>query len=151
MGECDEIFYRLPSIIWSGDMGTRSHIVLVTPENKVHQFYHHWDGYLAGVGKELRGYLLYSIGVAALDEDVSVYSVLLGELHRNEEYEDEHIHEMNEVTSLYCDVEYLYVVRGSDLFYVNEHTLCEKLATNKELVDYVCKDRNKINFTKPPR
>ena len=60
-------------------MSTRSNIILVTPDNKVHQFYHHCDGYLSGVGEELRTKLVYSIGMSQVIKDISLYEILLGD------------------------------------------------------------------------
>ena len=45
-------------------MSTRANIILVTPDNRIHQYYHHCDGYFSGVGEELRKYLVYSIGLS---------------------------------------------------------------------------------------
>lgn len=129
-------------------MSTRSNIILVTPDNKAHQFYHHFDGYLSGVGEELRTKLLYSVGMSIIVKDISVYDVLIGEVMKDEEYEDEYVHDMNEVNHLHRDIEFLYVVKGSQLYYVNEWDLCEKLETNQDIINYVCKDSNEIDVTK---
>lgn len=129
-------------------MSTRSNIILVTPDNKAHQFYHHFDGYLSGVGEELRTKLLYSVGMSIIVKDISVYDVLIGEVMKDEEYEDEYVHDMNEINHLHGDIEFLYVVKGSQLYYVNEWNLCEKLETNQDIINYVCKDSNEIDVTK---
>lgn len=129
-------------------MSTRSNIILVTPDNKAHQFYHHCDGYLSGVGEELRKHLIYSIGMNTLIKDTSLYDILLGEIHKDEDYEDEYKLEMNDENCLHRDIEYLYVINGNNLYYVNEWDLCNKVDTNKNLIDYVCKDSNKIDLSK---
>jgi cupin superfamily acireductone dioxygenase involved in methionine salvage len=129
-------------------MSTRSNVILVTPNNKVHQFYHHWDGYLSGVGEELRTKLLYSVGISSIEKGISVYDVLIGEIMKDEDYEDEYVHDMNKVNHLHGDIEFLYVIKGPQLYYVNEWDLCEKLLTNQDIINYVCKDSNKIDVTK---
>lgn len=129
-------------------MSTRSNIILVTPDNRAHQFYHHCDGYLSGVGEELRCKLVYSIGMNSLIKDMSLYDLLIGEVAKDEDYEDEYVHDMNEVNHIHGDIEFLYVVKGSRLYYINEWGLCEKLMTNQDIVNYVCKDSNEIDVTK---
>lgn len=129
-------------------MSTRSNIILVTPDNKAHQFYHHCDGYLSGVGEELRTKLVYSIGMNQVIKDMSLYDILLGEIHKDEDYEDEYKSEMSERNGIHGDIEYLYVIKNDSLYYVNEWGLCEKLNTNQDLVDYVCKDSNKLDLSK---
>lgn len=129
-------------------MSTRSNIILVTPDNKAHQFYHHCDGYLSGVGEELRTKLVYSLGMNKVIKDMSLYDILLGEIHKDEDYDDEYKSEMSERSRIHGDIEYLYVVKDDGLYYVNEWNLCEKLKTNQDLVDYVCKDSNKLDLSK---
>lgn len=129
-------------------MSTRSNIILVTPDNKAHQFYHHCDGYLSGVGEELRKHLIYSIGMNTLIKDMSLYDILLGEIHKDEDYEDEYKLEMNDENCLHRDIEYLYVIKDGNLYYVNEWDLGNKVDTNKDLIDYVCKDSNKLDLSK---
>ena len=128
-------------------MSTRSNIILVTPDNKVHQFYHHCDGYLSGVGEELRCKLVYSLGMSTLIKDMSLYDILVGEILKDEDYEDEYKHYMNYENYLHGDIEYLYVIKDGNLYYVYEWDLCHKVNTNKDLIDYICKDSNKIDIT----
>jgi hypothetical protein len=66
-------------------MSTHSNIILVTPDNMVRQFYHHCDGYLSGVGEELRCKLVYSLGMCALIKDMSLYNLLVGEMVKDSE------------------------------------------------------------------
>lgn len=127
-------------------MSTRSNVIIISPDNKVDQFYHHWDGYLSGVGEELRKWLLYSIGMNALIKDKSVYDILFGELTDCDGYESEGSWKLNDRNCLHSDVEFVYVIRGGDLFYVNEYGLYEKMGTYRDLVDYICKEQNKIDI-----
>lgn len=129
-------------------MSTRSNIILVTPDNKVHQFYHHCDGYLSGVGEELRNKLVYSLGMNTLIKDKPLYDFLVVEITRDNDYEDESKYEMDDVNYLHGDIEYLYVIKDSNLYYVNEWDVCNKVNTNKDLIDYVCKDTNKLDLSK---
>lgn len=129
-------------------MSTRSNIILVTPDNKAHQFYHHCDGYLSGVGEELRKHLIYSIGMSTLIKDASLYDLLINEIHKDEDYEDEYKLEMNDENCLHGDIEYLYVIKDGNLYYVNEWDLHNKVNTNRDIIDYVCKDSNKLDLSK---
>lgn len=132
-------------------MSTRANVLLVTPNNQVHQFYHHYDGYLHGVGEELRKMFLYSIGMNYLIKDMSIYGILLGEILDCEGYVDEDVYNLKDHNNLHGDIEYLYVIKDDEMFMVNEWDLCDKFITNKELIDYVCKDENKLSLTKPFR
>lgn len=127
-------------------MSTRSNIILVTPDNKVHQFYHHCDGYLSGVGEELRRSVLYSIGFTTVVKDISTYDAMVNCLSLDEDYESEHIRDLNDHNGIHADIEYTYVIKGSDLYYVYKWGLCDLVNTNKDLIDYICKDCNKINL-----
>ena len=129
-------------------MSTRSNIILVTPDNKVHQFYHHCDGYLSGVGEELRKHLIYSIGMNTLIKDASLYDILVGEILKDEDYEEEYKREMNDANFLHGDIEYLYVIKDGNLYYVNEWDICNKATMYKDIVDYVCKDNHKLDLSK---
>ncbi len=123
-------------------MSTRSNIILVTPDNMVHQFYHHCDGYLSGVGEELRSKLVYSLGMNTLIKDMSLYDLLVGEVAKDHDYEDEYKLEMNDDNHLHDDIEYLYVIKDCNLYYVNERDLHNKLKSYNDVIDYVCKDYN---------
>lgn len=129
-------------------MSTRSNIILVTPDNKAHQFYHHCDGYLSGVGEELRCKLVYSLGMHALVKDTPLYDLLVGEVAKDSDYEDEYKLEMDDYNRLHSDIEYLYVINDSNLYYVSEWDLRSKLLKYKDIIDYVCKDDNKLDLSK---
>ena len=129
-------------------MSTRSNIILVTPGNIAHQFYHHCDGYLSGVGEELRCKLVYSLGMNTLIKDMSLYDLLVGEVTKDSDYEDEYKFEMSDYNRLHSDIEYLYVIKDGSLYYVNEWDLHSKLLRYKDVIDYVCKDGNKLDLSK---
>lgn len=129
-------------------MSTRSNVVVVNADgNHVDQFYHHWDGYLSGVGEELRKHLLYSIGINSLVKDMSVYDILIGELSDCDGYEFEDSWASSDHNRLHADIEFTYVIRGNDLYFVYEWDICHKVTTYKDLIDHVCKDSNKIDLT----
>lgn len=129
-------------------MSTRSNIILVTPDNKVHQFYHHCDGYLSGVGEELRCKLVYSLGMNTLVKDTSLYDLLVGEVAKDSDYEDEYKLEINDYNRLHSDIEYLYVIKDGNLYYVSEWDLRSKLLRYKDVIDYVCVDDHKLDLSK---
>jgi phosphopantetheine adenylyltransferase len=129
-------------------MSTRSNIILVTPDNKAHQFYHHFDGYLSGVGEELRCKLVYSLGMNTLIKDMSLYDLLVGEVAKDSDYEDEFKYEMYNHNRIHSDIEYLYVIKDANLYYVDEWDICNKLETYKDVVDYVCNDNHKLDLSK---
>jgi hypothetical protein len=126
-------------------VSTSANVIIISPDNKVDQFYHHWDGYLSGVGEELRKWLLYSIGINALIKDKSVYDILLGELSDCDGYESEGSWELDDRNCIHSDVEFVYVIRNGELFYVNEYDLYNKIGTYRNLVGYICKESNKVN------
>lgn len=128
-------------------MCTRSNVVLVAPNNEVDQFYHHYNGNLSGVGEELRKCLLYSIGMNTLIKDMSVYNILIGVLPDCEGYEFEDSWVLNDHNRLHTDAEFTYVIRGNNLYFVYEYDLRNKVDTYKDLIDYVCKEQNKIDLT----
>lgn len=129
-------------------MSTRSNIILVTPDNKAHQFYHHCDGYLSGVGEELRCKLVYSLGMNTLIKDMTLYDLLVGEVAKDSDYEDEYKFEMNDYNRIHSDIEYLYVIKDGNLYYVSEWDLRSKLLRYKDVIDYVCKDNHKLDLSK---
>lgn len=129
-------------------MSTRSNIILVTPDNKAHQFYHHCDGYLSGVGEELRCKLVYSLGMHTLVKDTPLYDLLVGEVAKDSDYEDEYKLEMDDYNRLHSDIEYLYVINDGNLYYVSEWDLRSKLLKYKDIIDYVCKDDNRLDLSK---
>ena len=130
-------------------MSTRSNIILVTPDNRVHQFYHHYDDYLSGVGEELRKHLVYPIGMSVLLKDVPAEEVLISELDSVDGYEDEYTHEFNSHNRIHADVEFTYVVKDSRLYYIYKYGLCENVDTYSDLIGYVCKDENEIDLIHP--
>lgn len=129
-------------------MSTRSNIILVTPDNKAHQLYHHCDGYLSGVGEELRHSLVYSIGLSQITKDVPLYDILSSDILSDRDYEDEYKMDMNAHNRLHADIEFLYVIKDARLYYVDEWDMRHKIDTYKDLIDYVCTDNHAIALCK---
>ena len=114
-------------------MSTRSNIIVITPDNRVHQFYHHCDGYLSGVGEELRSKLVYSLGMSVLVKDMPVYDIFVGEITNNDQYEDEDFSNLNYNNRLHADIEFLYIIKDNKLYYINEWSLYEKFRISKSM------------------
>ena len=129
-------------------MSTRSNIILVTPDSKVHQLYHHCDGYLSGVGEELRHNLVYSIGLKQIIKDVQLYDILSSVILSDSNYEDEYKMDMNVHNRLHADIEFLYVIKDECLYYVDEWDMCHKVNTYKDIIDYVCINKHAIALDK---
>lgn len=55
---------------------------------------------------------------------------------------------MNDVNDLHGDIEFLYIIKDNKLYYVNEWDICHKVNSYKDLIDYVCKDNNKLDLSK---
>jgi len=127
-------------------MSTRSNIILVTPDNQAHQFYHHWDGYLSGVGEDLRKRLVYSIGMSILIKDKTVYDLFVNDLADDEDYRDDGIMNLNTHNQLHGDIEYTYIIKDNKLFYKYKYGLGDSVNTYKDLIDYVCTDKNEIKL-----
>jgi hypothetical protein len=127
-------------------MATRSNIIVVTKDGNAHQFYHHWDGYLSGVGEELRNRIIYSVGMSVV-ANAPADEVLVSELNSTDGYEDEYTHDINSDNHLHADIEFLYIIKDRDFYYVNEWDLCNKYVSYRDLVDYVCTDKNKLDIS----
>lgn len=129
-------------------MSTRSNIILVTPDNRAHQLYHHCDGYLSGVGEELRHSLVYSIGLSQITKDIPLYDILSSDILSDRDYEDEYKMDMNAHNRLHADIEFLYIIKDDRLYYVDEWDMHHKVDTYKDLIDYVCTDSHAIALNK---
>lgn len=127
-------------------MSTRSNVIILTKDGKVHQFYHHWDGYLSGVGEELRHHIIYAVGMSNVS-NAPADEVLVSELNSIDGYEDEYTYNLTDHNRLHADIEFLYIVKGCDLYYVNEWDICHKYNSYRDLIDYVCTDKNKLDLS----
>lgn len=94
-------------------MSTRSNILIIKKDsdNKfvVTQYYHHCDGYLEGVGEELRLYAVTGVGFSAISNeelDVNIKKLL----SEDSQYEQEDNYDFSEKDRVHGDIEYLYVL-----------------------------------------
>lgn len=94
-------------------MSTRSNILIIKKDsdNKfvVTQYYHHCDGYLEGVGEELRLYAVTGVGFSAISNeelDVNIKKLL----SENSQYKQEDNYDFSEKDGIHGDIEYLYVL-----------------------------------------
>ena len=130
-------------------MSTRSNIIIVTPDNNsIHQFYNHCDGYLSGVGEELRKYLVYSVGLCTRVKKLSLYDILVEYISSDDDYEYECTMDLNASNKIHADVDYTYIIKDGELYYTDDYDIHNKVNTNKELIDYICKDCNKLALDK---
>lgn len=129
-------------------MSTRANIILITPDNKINQYYHHCDGYFSGVGEELRKHLVYSIGMNAVNKEKSVYENLVICLGHDIEYEDEYKLKQEDHNRLHADIEYLYIIKDTTLYGCSAWNMYEKVNTNKDLLDRVCIEKNILPLDK---
>lgn len=53
-------------------MSTRSTIFITNGKDRLHEYYHHCDGYLAGVGEELRNFIHIAECIASSEEEVAL-------------------------------------------------------------------------------
>lgn len=129
-------------------MSTRSNIIIVTPDNQAHQFYHHCDGYLSGVGEKLRGMLNESAN----------YEDLLKKLATPDEYggvyEDEGKHDQSDRHEMHWDIEFIYIIKNKKLYYIDkfksEIEFFDGHKTYKEVLS-LCGTENEINLNKKVR
>lgn len=127
-------------------MSTRSNIIIVTPENQAHQFYHHCDGYLSGVGEELRCFLNESANYEDLLEKLATPDEY-GDFYRDEGKFDQKL----AANGLHADIEFLYIIKNKKLYYMEiwkSKDFEEELRTYKELIDYICINKHEIDLTK---
>jgi len=86
-------------------MSTRSN-VYIRVGGELHQYYHHMDGYLDGVGYDLAKYLKNSLKV-----DKDPYEFLLQQMREEGYYEYE-----GELFEPHGDIEYMYLIDFQDDF-----------------------------------
>lgn len=112
-------------------MSTRANFLIVTPDNKVHQFYSHCDGYPEGLGELLRRHILMSLGMLVLKPNDSIYDLFMQVIDHKiikENYraswEDEGFNDMESPIHIHGDIDYLYIVNFSkdvpDILYCNK-------------------------------
>lgn len=102
-------------------MSTRSTIFITNGKDCLHEYYHHCDGYLAGVGNELKLFVHVAKRIVSSDEEITLpgyssknmFSVLdwcfktLG----NGEYElQDFVYDLSFNNTIASDIEYIYLI-----------------------------------------
>lgn len=144
-------------------MSTRSNILIIEKDsdNKfvATQYYHHCDGYLEGVGEELRLYAVTGVGFSAISNeelDVNIKKLL----SEDSQYEQEDNYDFSEKDGIHGDIEYLYVLDVANyscddivsLYYVKTRwDWSDNYNCVGDIVKDVCVPEHKINLLKSLR
>ena len=61
--------------------------------------------------------------------------------------------DLNAINKIRADVDYTYIIKDGELYYTDDYDIHNKdipnkVKTNKELIDYICKDCNKLALDK---
>lgn len=110
-------------------MEETANIIFVT-DNEVHIFYAKMDGNLTRTGEDIRRRLVYSIGINALT-DKSVYDTFVNDLNTYDSfYKDEGTDDLDEnyKNKLQSGVDFIYVIKDNELFFITKHNLISKAA-----------------------
>jgi hypothetical protein len=95
-------------------MGTRSTIALEFADGTVQQVYCHWDGYLSGVGAELRNYYSDPFKLAELIAGGDMSTIGEPYTERGEELNVRYFRDFNDYAANGQDEEYDYILRCVD-------------------------------------
>lgn len=139
-------------------MSTRSNILIIKKDsdNKfvVTQYYHHCDGYLEGVGEELRLYAVTGVGFSAISNE-ALDANIRKLLSDNPEYEREDNYNFSEKDGIHGDIEYLYILDVANyscndmvsLYYIKACWNCSnKYNCVEDIIKDVCIPEHKINL-----
>lgn len=146
-------------------MSTRANFLIITPDSKVQQYYNHCDGYPCGLGNKLRKAIVLAIGMKSIsdNENAKLYDLFMEEIKWNTrpegeygclfgDYEKEELMELDEENQLHGDIEFIYIIvfnkLNVELYCDGAWRMCERLNTNKEVIDEVCKPENLIPLNK---
>ena len=66
----------------------------------------------------------------------------------DDDYEYEYTMCLNASNKIHADVDYTYIIKDGELYYTDDRDIHNKVSTNKELIDYICKDCNKLALDK---
>ena len=56
--------------------------------------------------------------------------------------------DLNANNKVHADVEYTYVIKDGELYYTDDYDIHNKVNSNRELIDYICKGCNKLALDK---
>jgi len=93
--------------------------------------------------------LVYAIGMREVGKDLSIYDIMVESLARDSSYENEYKLSLDCDNRLHADIEFLYIIKDNDLYYVCEWGIYSKVNSYREVIDYVCREKNKIDLSKP--
>lgn len=146
-------------------MSTRANFLIITPDSKVQQYYNHCDGYPCGLGNKLRKALVLAIGMKSIsdNENAKLYDLFMDEIACNTrpegefgsffgDYEKEELMEQDDENQLHGDITFIYIIVFNkvnvELYCDGAWRMCERLKTNKDIIDTVCKPENIIPLNK---
>ena len=105
-------------------MSTRANFWIIKPDLDIQQYYCHFDGYLSGLGNDLRECVVKALGLNTLNKESSVYDCLMNIISKKsynpdisnieKEWEIEECLKQEELNKLHGDIEYLYVIDCHD-------------------------------------
>ena len=142
-------------------MSTRANFLIITPDNKLHQYYNHCDSYPEGLGEKLRRYILMALGMLVLNPNQTIYDCFMDVIQvnvRTEEnnyadWEDEDIKEMSSLNEMHGDIEYVYIVNFSkddrDVLYYDQAWKKFTKQTYAEILEEVCMPEKNLVLDKP--
>jgi hypothetical protein len=140
-------------------MSTRANFLIVTPNNKVHQFYSHCDGYPEGLGELLRRHILMSLGMLVLKPNDSIYDLFMQVIDHKiikENYraswEDEGVNDMESTIHIHGDIDYLYIVNFSknvpDILYCDHAWNIDRNQSYSELINSICIPKKALSLNR---
>lgn len=144
-------------------MGTRSNILIIKKDsdNKfiVTQYYHHFDGYLEGVGEEMRLSAVTALGLSTITNEALSES-LDRIMSSDPSYEREENFAPSDLDDLHGDIEYLYILDLAkyscddviSMYYIGFGWDWSKNFKNiEEILKHICTEEHKINLAKSLR
>ena len=146
-------------------MSTRSNILIIKKENEtsdnfvVTQYYHHCDGYLEGVGEEIRLFAVTALGLSTITKEA--LSESLGKIMSSDSsYEQEEDFSPSDFDEIHGDIEYLYILdlakySCDDVISMYYIKTCWDWSNDfkniEEILKHVCTEEHKINLAKSLR
>lgn len=143
-------------------MSTRANFIVVSPDQKICQFYNHCDGYPKGLGNALKTQVLIAIGKSFVDrenlfiEKEVLYKEFMDIITCKTDVVTDFIHDyepdgnelgLDDLNHFHSDIEYLYVVdfsqkysnRTGDVFGFGCWRKIQRDMTYRQIVELICK------------